>query len=353
MQRRSFQRLKNFMQVKEINSKEELEGFLARVKPATFLVSWSSGEFEKQMGNKLWRLGVYDGQNLIAATSITKVVARRGTFLAWHHSPVIDQTYSGKISEIMRVLKDAAVEIAKKENCHFMRVNSTFSHSPFNAKIFSDLGFRKAPIHLHSEHTSVLSLLKTEDELQAGMRKNTRYAVRKAIKDGVEIESSKSMEDFEKFWSIYMDTVKRQNFVPFSRKYLENEFKTFLENDQALLWFGKYKGEYISTAFIIYTSNSGFYHHGASNHLFPSVSASELLQWEAIKEAKRRGCDSYNFWGIVSEDEKKHPWYGLSQFKRGFGGTEEKYVPAQDFVISLKYWLTYIIEIFRKWKRGV
>ncbi|MDD4988934.1 MAG: peptidoglycan bridge formation glycyltransferase FemA/FemB family protein [Candidatus Pacebacteria bacterium] len=341
------------MEVREINSKEELEEFLSRVKPATFLISWNWGEFEKRMGNSLWRLGVYDSEKLIAVASITKVVARRGTFFAWHHSPVIDPVYSGKISEILKALKDTSVAIGKKENCHFIRVSSILSDSPAHSKIFTELGFRNAPIHLHSEHTSVLSLLKSEDELQSGMRKNTRYAIRKAAKDGVLIESSKSIIDFEKFWSIYMDTVKRQNFTPFSRKYLENEFKTFLENGQALLWFGKYKGEYISTAFIVYTSNSGFYHHGASNHLFPSVSASELLQWEAIKEAKKRGCESYNFWGIVAEDDKKHPWYGLSQFKRGFGGVEEKYVSAQDYVLSPKYWINFIIETVRKMKRGI
>ena len=26
------------------------------------------------------------------------------------------------------------------------------------------------------------------------------------------------------------------------------------------------------------------------------------MQWEAIKEAKKRGCSKYNFWGIA-EDE--------------------------------------------------
>jgi lipid II:glycine glycyltransferase (peptidoglycan interpeptide bridge formation enzyme) len=59
----------------------------------------------------------------------------------------------------------------------------------------------------------------------------------------------------------------------------------------------------------------------------------------------------YNFWGVVPETATKHPWAGLSTFKRGFGGAEEQYVHAKDLPLSLKYWLTYTIEKVRKMKR--
>ena len=49
----------------------------------------------------------------------------------------------------------------------------------------------------------------------------------------------------------------------------------------------------------------------------------------------------------------KHPWYGLSLFKMGFGGRSKEYIKSQDFVISQKYWLNYIIEKLRKFKRGL
>jgi lipid II:glycine glycyltransferase (peptidoglycan interpeptide bridge formation enzyme) len=79
------------------------------------------------------------------------------------------------------------------------------------------------------------------------------------------------------------------------------------------------------------------------------------LQWEAIKEAKNRGCKTYNFWGIAPDiknaqeaQESSHPWAGLSLFKMGFGGCRKEYVKTQDLVILPKYWLNYIIEVLRK-----
>jgi lipid II:glycine glycyltransferase (peptidoglycan interpeptide bridge formation enzyme) len=77
------------------------------------------------------------------------------------------------------------------------------------------------------------------------------------------------------------------------------------------------------------------------------------LQWEVIKEIKSRGLSMYNFWGVVPEDAKDHPWAGLSTFKRGFGGAEERYVHAKDFPISIWYYFTYVIEKIRKIKRGL
>ena len=63
------------------------------------------------------------------------------------------------------------------------------------------------------------------------------------------------------------------------------------------------------------------------------------------------GCNYYNFWGIAPPDKPKHPWAGLSVFKKGFGGFEEAYLHAQDFPISPKYYLNYVVERVRKWRR--
>ncbi len=227
------------MEVKEINSQSELEAFLAAARPATFLNSWNWGAFEIAMGHKLWRLGAYESGTLVAVVTMTKITARRGTFLAWHHGPVIHPKQFARTQEIVQLFRDHSVQAAAGENCHFIRVSSIIADTPEHEGIFKELGFRNAPIHLHSEHTSVIDVTRSEEEMMKCMRKNTRYAIRKAEKDGVEIIQSADMGDFEKFWAIYMDTVKRQHFTPFSRKYLENEFRTFLQNGQALIWFGK------------------------------------------------------------------------------------------------------------------
>ena len=122
----------------------------------------------------------------------------------------------------------------------------------------------------------------------------------------------------------------------------------------------KYKGQVISAAIFVFWQNMCFYHHSGSLSEHNKIPASYLLQWEAIKEAKNRGCRTYNFWGIAPEVEteedahkSKHPWAGLSLFKMGFGGYRKNYIKAQDIIISHRYWINYIIESLRKAKRGL
>ena len=114
---------------------------------------------------------------------------------------------------------------------------------------------------------------------------------------------------------------------------------------------------------MVFWQNMGFYHHGASLSKYKNVPVSYLLQWEAIKEAKRKGCQIYNFWGIANEKSKiknqkskinkKHPWWGLTLFKMGFGGYKKEYVRTQDLLLSSRYYLTYIFEKLRRIKRGL
>ena len=71
-------------------------------------------------------------------------------------------------------------------------------------------------------------------------------------------------------------------------------------------------------------------------------------------EAKRRGMKRYNLWGVAPLENAKHRFYSLSVFKRGFGGEDVSYLPAQDLVINYpKYLINYAVERIRKLRRRV
>jgi len=163
-----------------------------------------------------------------------------------------------------------------------------------------------------------------------------------------------SADDVDIFYQIHQEVVKVQKFTPFSLEYLKNEFSVFLPDDQVSLFFGKYQGKIIASAFVIFWSNIGFYHHAALLPQYHKIPVSYLLLWEAIKEAKKRGCKLYDFWGYVNPKENpKHPWAGPTLFKMGFGGRSYEYLKTQDLPLSKKYFLTYLFEKLRKTKRGL
>ena len=73
-----------------------------------------------------------------------------------------------------------------------------------------------------------------------------------------------------------------------------------------------------------------------------------------MEEARERGMERYNLWGIVGVDEKEHRFYGVSEFKRSFGCEELKYTPAHDLILRpLAYQKNKIVEVARKKIRHV
>ncbi len=337
--------------IRELNDEHQWTAFVSRAAPPTFLHSWEWGVFQARIKTPILRLGAWEGGRLVAVALILKVRAKRGSFLFCPHGPLIDSQSDS--SEILKALTDHLASIAKGEGFDFIRIAPMLSDTPEHRDLFAKLGFRHAPTHMHPELAWILDLDPSEDDLIKAMRKTTRYSIRKAESDGVTVSIGSSMSDVDAFWRVYGTTFKRQHFTPFSKDFLMSELETFAAKDAAKIFIGSVHDEPVSAAFIVFDERSGYYHHGASSQAYPKIPASHLVLWTAIREAKRRECKTFNFWGISPDDQPKHPWAGLSLFKKGFGGRAESYVPAQDLIIKPTYWINWSIETVRKRMRGL
>lgn len=313
--------------IKPIERPDVWEEFIARNSPTAYMQSWTWGKVVQRLGHHLWRWGWYEGEELIAIAQIAKVSARRGTFLHIRHGPIVVKNWK-------RVLSDLG-ELAKREHAWFVRISPQVGKLP-------DLGLVPAPIHaMDAEICWVLDLHKPEHELFADMRKTTRYEIRRAQKLGVTVEETKSLGTF---FELYQKTSERQRFVKHTG--IAEEF----EEMDARCLVASYEGKALASAIIVYFGDEAIYRHGAS---IPSkISASYLLQWEAIREAKKRGKKVYNFWGIAPDNKPNHPWRGLTLFKKGFGGREIKYIHAHDLPLSPLYIIPRTIETARKMFKG-
>jgi lipid II:glycine glycyltransferase (peptidoglycan interpeptide bridge formation enzyme) len=217
-----------------------------------------------------------------------------------------------------------------------------------------DSGFKYCQMHdVDAEITWTLDLTKDEELIIKEMRDSTRYLIRKGQKTkDLEIIKSSDANDLKYFWEIYQDTVKRQKWHAYSYEYIKEEFLEYVKNGKALLFLAKYQGKYIASSIFLYEFGQTFYHHSGSLSEFKKIPAMYLLHWESILEAKRRGCNKYNFFGIAGDDDPKHPWAGLTLFKKGFGGEKHEMIHALDYPITKKYWVTYYYEKLERKFRG-
>lgn len=304
----------------------------------TFLQSWAWGETHSSLGKKIFRLKLSNGIALLI-----KEEARRGTYLTCPGGPLIPWH-----KEYLNEFKDNCLELSKQEHATFVRIRPNVIESPQNLELAKMNGFVSAPTHMHAEVTWQLDLTPSDEELLKGMRKTTRYLIRKAQNMGVEIQKSSSNSDVQTLFQLELETAKRHSFVPFPLKFLESHFEAFIKDRQIILLKGIWDKRVVSVAMIVFYAREAVYHYSGSSNQYSEVPVNYLLQWEAIKEAKARGMKIYNFWGISPTDNPKHRFAGVTTFKKGFGGFRTDYLHAHDLPISPLYYPTRIFESVRR-----
>ena len=243
--------------------------------------------------------------------------------------------------------------MAKEQKAIFIRVRPELLESRESRDIFRNLGFLPASMHLHAENTWILNISGSEEEILARMRKTTRYLVRKSLKMELELEITQDPEKCDILARLQKETVKRHKFVGFSQKLFESQLTTFGRDNQAALFIVKKGNIPLAAAIVIFYGDYVYYHHSGSTLSHPEIPASYFLQWQIILEAKRRRISFYNFWGVTPTENPKHRFYGVTLFKKGFGGEQIDWLHAHDLPTSPFYWLTYIFETLRKRSRGL
>ena len=271
--------------------------------------------------------------------------AKRGRYLEIPCGPLINWQNKTLIKKVFQKI----TKIAEQEKCVFVRLRPQLSATKEYLKLLENLGLKKSPMHLAAEHTVMIDLQKTEDELLANMRRQTRYEVRRATKQNIKVEKSNSEEIFKEFHKVQVATARRQGFIP-------PDLKTLLaerENLDSVVYIAKTsEGQPIAYGLIIKDGKEGDYYEAASTDLNRKIPGAYALLWQAIKDLKKEGYERFNLWGIAPAGQPNHRYAGVTTFKTGFGGEVIEYVPAHDLIISkVKYLKNLAVETLRKKKR--
>ncbi|MBT3538649.1 peptidoglycan bridge formation glycyltransferase FemA/FemB family protein [Candidatus Parcubacteria bacterium] len=336
--------------VKQITDKNKWETFVKKQEYTLMNQSWKYGEFYKNLQENFWVFGVYEEDILIAGALVLSTHARRGDYLYLPYGPIITKDKEN----ILKILTKNIAEFAKKEKYSFIRVSPFADATDEHKKLYKKMGYRKAPIHALAENTWLLDLTPSEDELLSAMNKNHRNLIRRCDREGIRIEKKTEIKDLDKLNELLDHTAKKHNFHRFPKKYIEEEFKPF-KHDGEVCVYNAYlpDGTLDASAVIYFYGNMAAYRHSASLNLNRKLPSSYLIQWNVIQDAKKRGIKYYNFWGIAPDNaDKKHPFFGITHFKKGFGGFNKDVLHAQDYIVSWKYWINWSIETLRRIKRG-
>ncbi len=305
--------------VREVRSRDEWNSLLAGRERPSFLQSWEWGELKRRFGWTPVRLAVSspDGgsggalQMLVKTRRILPVLPRLGLAYA-PRGPFGDAT-----TRQFRALIDAAVERAGRAGASFVRVEPAAECSPAALAAMRERGFRPAPQYVQVRSTGYVALDRSEDELIAGFKSKTRYNVRLAMRRGVDVRVADSATDLDSFYRLTAVTGLRDGFAVHGAGYYRAVWDT-LGKSSRRLFIASVNGEDVGALFAVICGDMATYLYGASSDRYRNTMSNYLLQWEAMRWARRRGCSTYDFWGMADLEAENDPMAGVHRFKAGF-----------------------------------
>lgn len=183
----------------------------------------------------------------------------------------------------------------------------------------AEVGLRKAPTDILPPDTITLDLNGEEEGILGRMRPKTRYNIGLASRRGVGVREGGG-SDLGIWQKLYDQTARRNGIVAHGPRYFESLLSMGRSDAEAKLLIAEKNGKPLAAMFLSSSADRATYLYGASSGEERNLMAPYALQWEAIKRARKKGCTSYDLFGIAPRPDPEHPLYGLYRFKSGFGG---------------------------------
>ncbi|HKG54918.1 MAG TPA: peptidoglycan bridge formation glycyltransferase FemA/FemB family protein [Anaerolineales bacterium] len=205
--------------------------------------------------------------------------------------------------------------------------------------------WRYSSDQIQFKNTVVVDLTPGDVELLARMKQKTRYNIRLAEKKGVTLRVG-SPKDYGMLYKMYAETSVRDGFVIRDESYYQTVWKLFMDSNEptceALI--AEVEGEPVAAIFVFYFAGRAYYVYGMSRNAHREKMPTYLLQWEAMKRAKVKGCKVYDLWGAPDVFEETDSMWGVYRFKEGLSGKVVRTLGAWDYAPN-PLWYKFYSEI--------
>ncbi|OGY43988.1 MAG: hypothetical protein A3J62_02130 [Candidatus Buchananbacteria bacterium RIFCSPHIGHO2_02_FULL_38_8] len=292
------------------------------------LQSWAWGDFQKSLDNKVFRLALVNGSGQIQAVILVvkHELHFEYNYLYCPRGPVINVVEIKHLNSLFAEIKN----IAKEEKSFMIRVDPPWAVGNENRLI--DVDFRRSEYEIQPKCNLVIDITKTEPEILAQMKPKTRYNIGLAQKHGIQVHISSEVADLESFWQLVKQTAKRDGFNPHSKEHYKKMFEILSKDGTMRLLLAEYDNKIIAANLVAFFGKFCTYLHGSSADMYREIMAPYLLQWQAIIEAKKLGCQYYDFGGVNAKTYNNEKWAGITRFKTGFAHR----IPPREYIGSFE-----------------
>ncbi|HEX8992431.1 MAG TPA: peptidoglycan bridge formation glycyltransferase FemA/FemB family protein [Anaerolineales bacterium] len=277
-----------------------------------------------------------------------------GVTIAYVAKPVSDLISAESSPQLWQEL----VGLCKRQHAVFLKVEPDqwaperdFRGGAEGPRTVMGLELRLSEFNIQPPRTLLVDLRGSDEDVLGRMKQKCRYNIRLAQKKDVTVRPWDDLDGFHKLMQV---TGGRDGFGVHSAAYYRRAYELFRPDGNCELLVAEYAATPLAALMVFGHGKRAWYFYGASNDLERNRMPTYLLQWEAMRWAKSRGCEVYDLWGVPDEDlqrleagfETRHDGlWGVYRFKRGFGGELKRAAQALDLVFNSVLYRLYTLRM--------
>ena len=247
---------------------------------------------------------------------------------------------------------NATARLARNRGVIGLVVEPDLLDTPSDCRTLADCGLIPLDWHVQPRSTIWVNLdVEEEVDILSPMKQKTRYNIGLSKRKGVKVRDG-TLDDIATFHQLSLTTAERDEFSIHPLSYYRAFMQLFgpAGANHARLLIAEHDGAPLAALVAVAFGRRATYLYGASSNASRDLMPTYLLQWEAMRWARDRGCRTYDMWGVPDEDpetleanfsERNDGLWGVYRFKRGFGGQVVRSIGAWAQVYSPLRWRLY------------
>lgn len=309
---------------------------LARSQHGDFLHDWAWAAVAAFDGQPQRRfVAEEDGVPVAIAAAQVRPLPLGRSFWYVPRGPVLDYEHP-RAGEWLRAMVIGLREAARKHRAIAVKLEPRLELG--SAPIVHFRRLRHDPRTLQVGQTRLVELA-ADDRMLASFDKDTRYAIRRAEREGVSVTRTDDGSDLRQIDDLHALVLETQARAGFPRPPLERyriAWQGLAGAGRASIFEARHGGELLASGMLVIEGERSFYLFAGSRReekgetkRYPSYA----LQWAMMRHARDTGARIHDLWGVAPDGAgPEHPWYGVGLFKKGFGGVPVTWAGTWDIV---------------------
>src|SRR5690606_12521185 len=128
---------------------------------------------------------------------------------------------------------------------------------------------------------------------------------------GITVRETQSEADLQRLYEIYATTGTRQGFIVRPLEYYLNLWQSFQKAGLAHILVAEHNDSILAGIVLFHFGQTVWYFYGMSSNEHRDLQPNYALQWTAIRWAKSRGYQTYDWWGAPNEFNENYSMWGV------------------------------------------